>query len=128
MSLAKRPSSRLYWKAKLSCPLVSEVITRDRWEEIKANLHFNDNSDMLPSTSPKYDKLFKVRPLLDHLVTKFRDIPMPQRVCVDEQMVPFKGASSLKQYLPSKPHKYGYKAGPRSIITRYFFIFWMSQL
>ena len=24
-------------------------------------------------------------------------------------MVPFKGNSSLKQYIPSKPHKYGYK-------------------
>ena len=30
-------------------------------------------------------------------------------MCVDEQMVPFKGSSSLKQYVPSKPHKYGYK-------------------
>lgn len=34
---------------------------------------------------------------------------MPQRLCADEQIVPFKGAYSLKQYLPSKPHKYGYK-------------------
>ena len=24
-------------------------------------------------------------------------------------MVPFKGASSLKQYIPKKPHKWGYK-------------------
>ncbi|KAH7975557.1 hypothetical protein HPB52_003168 [Rhipicephalus sanguineus] len=28
---------------------------------------------------------------------------------VDEQIVPFKGRSSLKQYVPSKPHKWGYK-------------------
>ena len=34
---------------------------------------------------------------------------MNQMLCVDEQMIPFKGASSLKQYLPNKPHKYGYK-------------------
>jgi len=27
---------------------------------------------------------------------------------IDEQMVPFKGRSSLKQYLPKKPHKWGY--------------------
>lgn len=30
-------------------------------------------------------------------------------LCVDEQIVPFKGKSSLKQYNPKKPHKWGYK-------------------
>ena len=30
-------------------------------------------------------------------------------LCVDEQMILFKGTLSLKQYLPNKPHKYGYK-------------------
>ena len=28
---------------------------------------------------------------------------------VDEQMVPFTGASSMKQYVPKKPHQWGYK-------------------
>jgi len=28
---------------------------------------------------------------------------------VDEQMIPFKGRSSMKQYMKSKPHKWGYK-------------------
>ncbi|KAK3862225.1 hypothetical protein Pcinc_031890 [Petrolisthes cinctipes] len=106
MSLVKLSSSRLYWKAKLQCPMISENMSRDRWEEIKANVHFNDNSTLPNNNS---DKLFKVRPLLTHLAAKFRAIPKPQRLCVDEQMVPFKGISSLKQYLPSKPHKWGYK-------------------
>ena len=34
---------------------------------------------------------------------------MSQMLCIDEQMIPFKGNSALQQYLPSKPHKYGYK-------------------
>ena len=34
---------------------------------------------------------------------------MIQNLCIDEQLVPFKGKSSLKQYLPNKPHKWGYK-------------------
>ena len=29
--------------------------------------------------------------------------------CIDEQVVPFKGRSSLKQYNPQKPKKWGYK-------------------
>lgn len=30
-------------------------------------------------------------------------------LCVDEQMVPFKGMTSLRQYMPEKPNKWGYK-------------------
>ena len=30
-------------------------------------------------------------------------------MCVDEQLVPFKGQSYMKQYIPSKPHKWGFK-------------------
>ena len=34
---------------------------------------------------------------------------MPQMMCIDEQLVSFKGPSTLKHYLPNKPHKWGYK-------------------
>ena len=64
---------------------------------------------MVPPGDDNFDRLFKVRPLLNHLQLKFNNIPMDQMMCVDEQMVPFKGSSSLKQHVPSKPHKYGYK-------------------
>ena len=30
-------------------------------------------------------------------------------ICDDEQIIPYKGKSHLKQYNPSKPHKWGYK-------------------
>ena len=55
------------------------------------------------------DRLFKIRPLLDFLLPKFKQIPQQQTLCIDEQMVPFKGYFALKQYLPQKPHKWGYK-------------------
>ena len=42
------------------------------------------------------------------LVETFHQIYMIQNLCVDGQMVPFKGDSSMKQYIPSKPCKYGY--------------------
>ena len=64
---------------------------------------------MAPSGDDNFDRLFKVRPLLDHLQEKYNSITMPQTLCIDEQMIPFKGKSTLKQYIPSKPHKYGYK-------------------
>ena len=30
-------------------------------------------------------------------------------MCIDEQLVPFKGSSMLKHYFPNKHHKWGYK-------------------
>ena len=34
---------------------------------------------------------------------------MIENLCVDEQVVPFKGRSTIKQYNPKKPAKWGYK-------------------
>lgn len=79
-------------------------MSRDRWEQIKSSLRFNDNS-----VCPSEDKLFKVRPVIDLLKESFARIPMDHMLSLDEQMVPFKGVSSLKQYLPSKLHRWDYK-------------------
>ncbi|CAB4056530.1 unnamed protein product [Lepeophtheirus salmonis] len=109
MYIVKLSNSRLYWSNNLQCVMVTEAFSRDRWEQIKSNLHCNDNSQAPKYGDPNYDKLYKIRPLINHLQSKFRKIPMPQMLCVDEQFVPFKGKSSLKHYIPSKPHKWGYK-------------------
>ncbi|XP_040072936.1 piggyBac transposable element-derived protein 2-like [Ixodes scapularis] len=109
MSIFQLPRSRLYWSAECRLPVVADIMTRDRWEEIKSSLHFNDNLSMPPADSSPKDRLFKIRPLLEMLLPKFEEIPQEQCLCVDEQMVPFKGHSSIKQYLPKKPHKWGYK-------------------
>lgn len=61
------------------------------------NLHFVDNSQLDPT-----DKRSKVRPLLDHHRTNLKEIPMTEYLSVDEQMVPYKGNSSLKQYIAKK--------------------------
>ena len=102
-------NSRSFWSLDLRIIQVSDILSRRRFEEIKRFVHFNDNSFMLPPDHENFDKLFKVRPFLDHLRRKYNSIAMPQTLCVDEQMIPFKGKSSLKQYMPGKPHKYGYK-------------------
>ncbi|XP_037773143.1 piggyBac transposable element-derived protein 3-like [Penaeus monodon] len=105
MSVSKIPNTRLHWSSfSVGSEQISSVMSRDRWEEIKVNLHLTDNSQIDPN-----DKLSKVRPLLEHLRSKFKEIPMTEYLCVDEQMVPFKGNSSMKQYIPKKPHKRGYK-------------------
>ena len=55
------------------------------------------------------DNFAKVRPMIDHLRRKFQTIPMIQNLCVDEQLIPFKRRSSVKQYIPNKPKTWGYK-------------------
>uniref|UniRef100_A0A667X1E5 PiggyBac transposable element-derived protein domain-containing protein n=1 Tax=Myripristis murdjan TaxID=586833 RepID=A0A667X1E5_9TELE len=97
----------LVYMSVFECRLaqVADVMSRDRWEEIKKFIHFNDNSNMEANN----DRLFKIRPIVDSLLQKFQSLPQDQMLSIDEQMVPFKGRSSLKQYIPKKPHKWGYK-------------------
>lgn len=103
------PRARMYWKRSCWVQQIAEVFSRNRWEEIKKYIHFNDNSNMSAPTDEKRDKLFKIRPLVDKLLHKFQAIPQQQMLCIDEQIVPFKGRSGLKQYNPKKPNKWGYK-------------------
>ncbi|XP_051948067.1 piggyBac transposable element-derived protein 2-like [Xyrauchen texanus] len=104
MSVIRLPHSRIYWSNAFRVEQVADVMPRGRWEEIKHFLHLNDNS--APNNS---DRLFKIRPLIDSLLSKFQALPQDQMLSIDEQMVPFKGRSVLKQYIPKKPYKWGYK-------------------
>lgn len=100
------PGSRMYWKEGTEVPAVADTMPRNRWEEIKSNLHFNNNENVERSN----DKLYKIRPFLDPLVKNLNSIPMNENLCVDEQMIAFKGRHRLKQYMKNKPKKWDYKA------------------
>ena len=109
MSIFALLSSRLYWSLNMAILVISRIMSSTRFEQIKRYIHFNDNSSMLPPGNPNFDKLFKVRLLIEHFREKFNAIPMSRMLCIDKQMIPFKGNSSMKMYIPSKPYKYGYK-------------------
>ena len=79
-------------------------MTRDRFQQIKSNFYLVDNSKKNPE-----DKLFKIKPLVEHLKKKFKNTQMIEELSIDEQMVSFKGISRLKQYIPKKPYKWGFK-------------------
>ena len=73
-------------------------------------MHFADNSSLSPPGTPTYDRLSKVRSLMDHHQKKFAEIYIPgENVSVDEAMIKLQGRSSLKQYMPMKPTKRGIK-------------------
>jgi len=67
-------------------------------------LHFNDNTEQQAHGIPGYDRLFKLRLVLDDVCEKSRRLYNPgQNISVDEAMVKFNRRSSIKQYQPLKP-------------------------
>ena len=112
MAVNRLPATEDYWKRDpiYNYTPIASRISRDRFREIGRYLHFVDNGTLAPLGDPAYDRLGKIRPLIDHLSSRFRAVYSPHRdVAVDEAMIKFQGRSSLKQYMPLKPTKRGIK-------------------
>ena len=113
MGVVKLPRLILYWQT--SNPLISvsgitDVMTRTRFQQIFRFLHLADSSQQIPRGEPGYDKLYKVRKMLDILTGKFKSNYTPSDyVTIDEAMIPFKGRLGFKQYMKDKPTKWGIK-------------------
>ena len=61
-------------------------------------------------TEPNPDKLFKIRPHVDHLFEKFQEIYTPSKnVCIYESLLLWKGRLHFKQYIPLKRSRFGIK-------------------
>ncbi|XP_039290397.1 piggyBac transposable element-derived protein 3 [Nilaparvata lugens] len=127
MSYIKYPRIRQYWsqQAGLRMDLIADAISVNRFEEIRQYLHFID-SNSIPANNT--DKAIRVRPILDKLHENFHAaVDAEECHSVDEMMIPFKGRSSLKQYLPRKPKRWGYKMWVRAGISGYVYCFELYQ-
>lgn len=110
MGLVSMPRYRLYWSKELRFPAVADIMSRNRFDELNKYLHFNDNTKTVTNRDDEnYDRFYKVRPLLNMLREACLKVEPEEKHSVDEQMIPFKGKNSLKQYLPKKPKKWGFK-------------------
>lgn len=106
------PQIEDYWCCDplLKVPGIIDGMPINRFKLLLSCLHLNDNSKVKPRGDPEYDKLYKVQLLLVMAQNNFIHQYRPSReVSIDEAMVGFKGRSSLKQYMPLKPTKRGYK-------------------
>ena len=114
MGILKLPRIHDYWRQKqwfFAISSFTKVMSRDRFRQIHRYLHFCNETAAIPRGNEGYDKLFKVRMLLDDLCPKFRNLYKPKRdICIDESMIPFKGRISFRQFIPSKRTKFGIKA------------------
>lgn len=112
MGIKKSPSYKDYWSSApdMKDVYISSFMPLNRFGWHLNNLHLNDNVLMPKKTDDNYDKLYKIRPMLDALKINFnKNYHAPEKVAIDESMIKFKGRNSLKQYMPKKPIKRGYK-------------------
>uniref|UniRef100_A0A2S2PY46 PiggyBac transposable element-derived protein 3 n=1 Tax=Sipha flava TaxID=143950 RepID=A0A2S2PY46_9HEMI len=97
----------------------------NRFTEIKRYIHFADNSNQHNTVIDKY---WKVRPVLDILHQSFYAATSTnEHIAIDEMMVSFKEKSYLKQYLKSKPKKWGFKIWVQASTRGYVYCFKMYQ-
>ena len=118
MGINQLPALVHYWRRDpyFRYSPIADRIPRDRFLDIWRFLHFVDNTAMTTSrTDPNYDRLWKVRPILDMILKQCQQNYHPHREqSIDEAMIKFKGRSSMKQYMPKKPTKRGFKVWVRA--------------
>ena len=102
-----RKNLRDYWSSKiiLQCPVISNLMTRNRFVEIKRNIKFYKKQD-----ENKNDKVWKVRTLYDY----FRQNCMQfgffdYNLSIDEIMVKYYGRFGIKKCIRNKPIRFGFK-------------------
>lgn len=84
MGIMKKPELSHYWSvnAVLKGSIFNSVLLHNRYQTILQFLHFAGNSEF-DLNDPDCDRLYKARPLVDHLVSKY--IP-EQEIPVDEEL------------------------------------------
>ena len=104
---------RSYWSSKwpFHNDTFSYIISGRRFELLMIYLHLKNSAQQTPRSSPDYDKLYKIRPLLDHLIESFQSVYVPNReIAVNESIISYKGRLLLIQYIHKKPTKWDIKA------------------
>jgi len=84
---------------------ILQYMTRNRFELLLRTFHSLNNQ-----TCPKGDRLYKVRGLVDMLVSKYKRCNIPgENICIAKSMNPFVGRLSFCRYIKNKRHQYSIK-------------------
>ena len=112
MGINNLPDMKLYWSSDMvfQNTFISSIMSRNRFLQFFYNLYLADNSLEPKRGSREYSKIYKVENFTEILRRNFqKSYTLGRYGSIDESMIKFKGRSSLKQYLPLKPIKRGYK-------------------
>ncbi len=112
MGINDLPNMKLYWSKDMVFhnAFISSIISRDRFLQIFYNLHLVDSALEPKRESKNYSKIYKIQSFIEILRRIFqKNYNFGRYGTIDENMIKFKGRSSLTQYLSLKPIKRGYK-------------------
>lgn len=96
------------WHEKYGRKIFPSTMSRRMFSRITANMRFDDFRSRRAAQSS--DKLQPIRWIFERVIKNSQKLMKPsESVTIDEQLIPFRGRCSFKQYIPSKPAKYGIK-------------------
>lgn len=105
MGVRKLPEVSMYWEAGRNTGIFRNTMSCDRFLQLTFAFLVNN----LEKPAEILDVFFKVRPLYNTIRRRCLELPMEENLCIDEPMVPFLGALSVKQYVKGEPHSWGVK-------------------
>lgn len=106
MSCLRLPRVRTYFDPQTNLPFFSKHLSRNRFSALRQNLHVTDVASRRKNCN---DRLYKIRPIVNLIRARLHQLPLEENLCVDEQMIPFKGKFVAKQYIKGKPCPWGIK-------------------
>lgn len=105
---ANNTSYDVLWSPLHGPPIFRATMGLKRFKSLLRFIRFDDKE-----TRPerrRNDKLAPIRDIWRKINNNLQNHYLPgENVTVDEQLVPFRGRCSFRQYMPSKPDKYGMK-------------------
>jgi len=79
MGIHTLPELRHYWSSDnlLGVPAVTNLITKTRFKKLTENIHYNDNTKAVPRGEAGYDRLHKLRPVIEALNCRLKEVYIP---------------------------------------------------
>ncbi|XP_046394005.1 piggyBac transposable element-derived protein 3-like [Ischnura elegans] len=105
MGVLKYPRVRMYWDSAIGVDIFKHNMARDRFFQLRNNLHLVDILKKPKNT----DRFWKVRPMYEVIRQRCLELDLEKKLCIDEQIIPFRGHLNVKQYVKGKPCPWGIK-------------------
>lgn len=102
-----RKDTKDYWSKNnlLSCKMVMDCMSRNDFLNIKRRLKYSRNEEKNIT-----DKIWRVRAMVDIFRKNLQQFGFfSSNMSIDESMIKFFGRSSMKQFMPKKPIRFGLK-------------------
>ena len=107
MGIVRLPRYSLYWSTDwfFHGLWARLFMTEPRFWALMGMLHISN-----PTTENRSNKLTKLEPLFNHIQSTCKRLyQCGKNVAIDERMVKSKNRTTLRQYMPDKPTKFGFK-------------------